>query len=238
MKFSFTLLFGLFLTAVAVAQPRVICDQHYLSQLNRLKKGVLVVDLGASPVVKGGIVDVKSAAARESQLKIDESKALFEAFRDEYSFSSVIFRYPAESGGYVYINTLGETTELSKDSTLIFNVEQVSRDARIKGCQYEKLVGKDSWELQVEIEEQKKLSEFEKQMVAYDPENIDQGGLVISPQTAEITKLKKKKRASSKFTYKSRLNGLSPVNARYRESVSYFEKKLTKELKEFLKRGG
>ncbi len=238
MKYTFNLVWGLLLSSALLAQPNVICEQHYLAQLSRLSQGVLIVELQASPFVKGGIVDVRSSEAKEVQVKQNEAKALFEAFSQEFSYSKVLFEFPDESGKRHLIDLEGNNAEAPTDSSKIFKSLRVLNDPRIKGCQYEKRNSAGAWELQIEVEKQVNLSEYEQRLTAYDPENIDNGGLVISPLTAEITKLKKNKRASSKFTYKSRLNALTPVDGRFRESVIYLDKKLKKELKEYTKRVG
>lgn len=238
MKYILNLACGLLLSTAIVAQPNVICEQHYLAQLSRLSQGVLIVELQASPFIKGGIVDVRSPEAKEIQVKQNEAKALFEAFNKEYSFSKVLFEYLDESGEKNLIDNVGNQVEAPTDSSKIFKASKVNNDSRIKGCQYEKKNSSGNWELQVEVEKKNKMSEYEQRLTAYDPENIENGGLEISPLMPEVTKLKKNKRASSKFRYKSKLNALTPVEARFRESVIYLDKKLKKEMREYSKKVG
>ena len=136
MKLIFSLIPTLLGALFLYAQPSSICERHYLNQLNRLRTGVLIVELPANPNQTAGIVDTRSAVGQKELIEQREARAMFEAFSEEFEFAEVVFRYPDSNGVQVVIGPSGDLIELENLNRVTRpRIHCFPRDPRNSGLQ-------------------------------------------------------------------------------------------------------
>lgn len=229
----FFLSIALLFSFAAFSQQRVVRMQHYYLQLQRLKNSTLIVELPAKPE-SAGIMSLRTPEEQRTAAQAESAIALMEAFKNEYSYSPVIFSYP-DGAGRVYIAQDKKEIQPPSDSSAIFICKEVNSAVNKPEIYYE-LLKDGQWVMGDAYDEKKKESEYQKMMNEMDPEYLGQGGLVIFPIEPHHEKLTKKKRISSAYYYRSRREVRTAVKERYRASVGYLQRKLNKELQEYTKK--
>lgn len=224
----------LFMLPVA-GQQRKVRELRYLDQLQHLQNGMLIVDLPTRPQASG-IVDMRSKEGRAQVAKEEKALSLYKAIRSHYSYSDYLFRFP-EGGDTLYIDSFGMDINFPKSLSQIFILEQVEKEPTEVEITYENRKG-DQWLPEKKYLKDGENSEYDKSINSFDPEYIGSGGLIIRRE-APLTKAESKnRRIRVNYFYRSRLNSVSPVNERYKHSVEYLNRKLERELKEYLKKYG